>query len=63
MSQNGGITAQELVRRACERYAARPLVTDDSETWTYDEAWRRGGQLAAALDARRTRSCAMIPPF
>lgn len=52
MSPERAATAQGLVRRACETHADRPLATVDGETWTYGEAWRRGGRLAAAFAER-----------
>ncbi|MEF8863904.1 MAG: AMP-binding protein, partial [Haloarculaceae archaeon] len=44
--------AQGLLRRACEKHADRPIATFGGETWTYGEAWERGGRLAAALAGR-----------
>jgi fatty-acyl-CoA synthase len=52
MPPERAVTAQGLVRRACETHAGRPLATVDGETWTYDEAWERGGRLAAAFSER-----------
>lgn len=49
---NPDVTAQDLLRRAFEKYASRPLATIDGETWTYGRAWDRGGRLAAALRDR-----------
>lgn len=46
------VTAQELLCRAFEKYASRPLATIDGETWNYRNAWDRGGRLAAALRNR-----------
>ncbi|MEF8790866.1 MAG: AMP-binding protein [Haloarculaceae archaeon] len=45
-------TAQGLLRRACEKHADRPVATFEGETWTYGEAWERGGRLASALADR-----------
>jgi fatty-acyl-CoA synthase/long-chain acyl-CoA synthetase len=45
-------TAGALLRRACEKHADRPIATFEGETWTYGEAWERGGRLAAALADR-----------
>ena len=52
MPPERAVTAQGLVRRACETHADRPLATVDGETWTYGDAWTRGGHLAAAFDDR-----------
>ncbi len=52
MPPERSVTAQGLVRRACETHAGRPLATVDGETWTYGEAWERGGRLAAAFAER-----------
>ena len=52
MPPERALTAQELVRRACGTHAGRPLATVDGETWTYGEAWERGGRLAAAFAQR-----------
>lgn len=46
------LTAYGLLRRAFDRYADRPVATVDGETWTYGEAWDRGGRLARALSAK-----------
>jgi fatty-acyl-CoA synthase/long-chain acyl-CoA synthetase len=52
MGNNDVPTAQGLLRRACEKHADRPIATFGGETWTYGEAWERGGRLAAALADR-----------
>lgn len=43
------VTARGLLNRAFDKYASRPMATIDGETWTYREAWERGGALASAL--------------
>lgn len=48
-STPGSLTASELIERACKKYRSDPIATFDGETWTYGEAWDRGGQLAEAL--------------
>jgi fatty-acyl-CoA synthase/long-chain acyl-CoA synthetase len=52
MSEHDAPTAGGLLRRACEKHADRPIATLGDETWTYGEAWERGGRLAAALADR-----------
>lgn len=56
MTGSSDVIAQDLIKRACETYASRPLVTHNEKTWTYQEMWERGGQLAAALEARGINS-------
>jgi fatty-acyl-CoA synthase/long-chain acyl-CoA synthetase len=52
MDERDRPTAGGLLRRACEKHADRPIATFDGETWTYGEAWERGGRLATALGDR-----------
>ncbi|MFC6939847.1 AMP-binding protein [Salinirubellus sp. GCM10025818] len=52
MDERDGPTAGGLLRRACEKHADRPIATFEGETWTYGEAWERGGRLAVALGNR-----------
>jgi fatty-acyl-CoA synthase/long-chain acyl-CoA synthetase len=52
MIRNDEVTAHGLLSRACRKYASRPIATVDGETWTYGEAWERGGRLARAFAER-----------
>lgn len=52
MDERDAPTAGALLRRACEKHADRPIATSGDETWTYGEAWERGGRLAASLASR-----------
>ncbi|WP_254525695.1 AMP-binding protein [Natrinema caseinilyticum] len=52
MTKTDDVTAYDLLHRACNKYASRPIATVDGETWTYGEAWERGGQLACAFSDR-----------
>jgi fatty-acyl-CoA synthase/long-chain acyl-CoA synthetase len=60
MTAHGGLTAQDLLRRACENYADRPVATLAGETWTYQKAWKRGGRLASILSERGLKKCDFV---